>query len=1112
MFFDLNIEIILLLAFTLFLVVTDRAFPKRVRLNFQLALLSCCVLTSINLDFFISRISEGGPYAQVLLGIIAMLRVSVLCLLCLATLPYSRRAHLILCIPLVISLVLVLCGVPHLCAVSGCIYALLLVILIVQRSRFHEKADIAFAIVLIGLSASSLIAETDFESFYIVNNYLCGITCIYYFYLVMRIYKKDRLTGLAIRHNLNFEMEDNFNRTYDMVLIDVDNFKLINDKYGHDKGDEVLVTIVQATLRHLPKGCLMYRFGGDEFVIISRKVSTETLVAALEETNRELAEDDYRMSYGVVTHKPGTDSMISLSEADKAMYENKRLIKSEDIWDDMTGLYNLRGFLDELNSFRRSLNKEGKMIYLVGVDVERLSNINMSYGYSEGNLIISVLAKVLKSCLRGKDFIGHLGSDEFVVALECEGEDDEDVSAFIGQLQESMDNSFELASKEYNVRLNIDKYLIESNDSDSSEEHVNRLLYIKQEDKDNRRKSDLTDDANEYNEQEDLLVQDILDNNKLNYAFQPIVSAKTGELIAYESLMRSNTEPKISPLKILKYAERRGRLNDVEKLTVFNSLAKFANNPDVPANTRIFVNLIPGHFLTEQEYELLRLQYGSLFERMVVEITELREMDDDSLVVLNTRRDKHGFALAIDDYGSGVSNTNNLLRYMPQIVKIDRLLITGIDRNAKKQFFVNSIISFAKENDMQTLAEGVETESELKTLIRLGIDMIQGYVVAKPSIEIVKDTPADIKKLIVNENIRVGSKSRMTYTASENCELSVVQLAMEDYSRINISCSDIKLTGSTEYTADMILKIKDNSSCHMTMTDVFLNSVDDRPCIELGENSSLIIDVQGTNKLNAKGIFVPESSTLTIIGPGALQIFVKGHECYAIGTDSQTPFGSINLRGSGLLTLNIDGEQCVGIGGGNVGSNSEINMTSGTVNMTVAGVEAVAIGSYKGDVKINIKDSDLIAVYRVSQGTLMGTLDGVQDITVKNFAMEVTGSGSELSVLGCPGNNTGNINLSAGSIKLKFSGHIVNLIGGETGDVNIDITHCNINILGEGDFITGFGTRDEQAKVSITECSVDLTINASSPLGIGAKEKEIKFIGPNKACNINGVAGEITDY
>lgn len=1110
-FLNFNWGSILLLLFTLFLVFSDRAFSKRVRRDFQLALLFCVFLILVDQHFEYST-GKNASFLGPVLFFESLIRPLVLYLLIMCSVEWKKNIRILFLVPLLLNFVLSGLRLEGLVFLPLCFYAVFLVMVMIMQQNRRECADAVFAAVLVLMLTSSIAAEMLQISDVIINNCLAILTCVYYYYFVMRVYKKDRLTGLLLRHNLTYEMEDNIDKEYDLVLIDVDNFKLINDKYGHDKGDEVLITIVNATLNRLPKGCRMYRYGGDEFVIISRKVSTEDLQESLEKVNEDLAEEDLRISYGIVKHEPRANSEESLTKADKAMYENKRLIKSEDIWDDMTGLYNLRGFLDELDSFRKVVKRDNHMVCLVAVDVERLSSINKAYGYSEGNLIITTLAKSLKSCLRGRDFIGHLGSDEFAVAIECVGKADAYITTFISQLQELVDTSFELSTKEYSVKLNIDRDFIDVTDLASSEEYVNGLLYIKQEEKDNRRKNDISEADKDYSDLDNAVVQDILDNNKLQYAFQPIVSAKDGSILAYESLMRSDTETMISPLKILKYAERNKRSYDVEKLTFFNTLAKFAESKDIPENARIFINSIPGHFLSEVDFDVLKSKYGDLMGRMVVELTEQRELDDDALVVLNTRREKVGFNLAIDDYGSGISNTNNLLRYMPQVVKLDRLLITGIDRNAKKQFFVNSIISFAKENDMMTLAEGVETESELKTVIKLGVDMIQGYVTAKPSVEIVKEIPDEIKKIIVNENLRLGSNPRMSYTVGESCELSVVQLAMEEYSRINISAESITLTGSSEYSADMIIKIKDNTNCHLTLRDVQLNSVDDKPCIELGENTNLTLNIEGTNRINSKGILVPESSSLTLIGPGVLQIFVKGHECYAIGTDTQSAFGNITLKSTGLITLNVDGEYCVGIGGGITGSNSLISFLTGTIDMTVAGVNAVGFGAYKGDVPIRVEDTQMNVVFRVSNGTVFGTMDGIQNIETHNFNFDITGSGTELAVLGSPNKATGHIHMNAGCLKSKFNGHNICFVGGDEGDVDIQITHGNFSLLGEGDNVAGFGTRSEEASLVIKECAVDLTINASSPVAIGAKKKEILYIGPRKEFAINGVSYEIFDF
>ena len=94
------------------------------------------------------------------------------------------------------------------------------------------------------------------------------------------------------------------------------------------------------------------------------------------------------------------------------------------------------------------------------------------------------------------------------------------------------------------------------------------------------------------------------------------------------------------------------------------------------------------------------------------------------------------------------------------------------------------------------------------------------------------------------------------------------------------------------------------------------------------------------------GIHVSEGAKLTIKGAGNLDIFAKGHECYAIGADTESGFGNIIINNSGNININIDGENCIGIGGGVVKEGSAISLLSGSYNLNVAGVYAVGIGCF----------------------------------------------------------------------------------------------------------------------------------------------------------------------
>lgn len=1050
---------ILLVVITSFLVANNRAFSKKIRVEFQISLLTCLVLVLMEEHVFVLNDGIETIFGTAIVATGVILRVLVMCLL---------------------------------------------VNLFIELKR--DSIDYVFAGAMLLILIAAFATEIITPNADAITDALSVITCILYYYCVMQTYKKDNLTRLPIRHNLNYEMEDIANKKYDVALIDVDNFKLINDRYGHDKGDAALVAVVKAISKCLLQGCRLYRFGGDEFVIISRKISADMLAKSLDKANEILSDNDLHFSYGIASHKPGEDSGLAITAADEIMYDHKKELKGDGVWDSMTGLFNFHGFLSELHGFRKIVAANGHELGLVAIDIDRLSSINMAYGYVEGNYVIKTLSEMIENAHKGKGIACHLSGDEFVVALEVDDDSEATLIDYIERIEAGMDKTVGVADVDYTVKLNFGKYVVGHDTKASDEELVNNALYIKQEEKDAKRKNDAADEQ-DYDADEESIVLDIIENNKLKYAFQPIVSAKDGEIVAYESLMRSDTEQMVSPVTILKYAERNNKLYEIEKRTFFNVYDRITKNSDFPEDRRIFINSIPGFMLSDDDYDELKDKYGDWFARMVMEITEQREIDDNALASINMRRSRDGFNLAIDDYGSGYSNTNSLLRYMPQIIKLDRLLITGIERNAKKQFFVNSMVSFARDNDMNILAEGVETEAELKTLIRLGVDMIQGYYTAKPSFEIIEAIPDEIKKIIVDENLKVAGNKRMVYTVAENCEISSVRLAMEDYSKVNVSAENVSIIGSAEYTADMVIRVKEGVNCQITLSDVNLNSVDDEPCIDIGEGAHLTLHLVGRNRLNAKGIRVPASSSLTVYGMGDLEIMSKGHDCYAIGSDSETGVGSITMGSSGKVDITVDGEICTAIGGGFADEESKIDINSGSFNVRVAGVDAIGIGIRKGVVPIRIKDCEFNVDFRVNTGIVIGVLNGEQDIDIANFNLDVTGSGTTLSGVGSINATSGNISFTAGVYKAKFNGQKIALIGASEGELGIKGSHVKFEMTGEGDNVLGYGTFDDKSYLAVDECSVELVINASNPKGFGIVEEDtaVGFKGPNTAVRINGV-------
>ena len=162
---------------------------------------------------------------------------------------------------------------------------------------------------------------------------------------------------------------------------------------------------------------------------------------------------------------------------------------------------------------------------------------------------------------------------------------------------------------------------------------------------------------------------------------------------------------------------------------------------------KVFINSIPGHMLTDEDIKSLEEYVYSMPGSIVVELTEQSEITDDELRRMKDTYERIGIETAVDDYGTGYSNVSNLLRYKPDYVKIDRALLSGIQDSRQKQHFVKDIIEFSHDNGIKALAEGVETSEELRTVIELGADLVQGYYLAMPG----KDMVQSINSLVTDE-------------------------------------------------------------------------------------------------------------------------------------------------------------------------------------------------------------------------------------------------------------------------------------------------------------------------------------------------------------------------
>ena len=604
-------------------------------------------------------------------------------------------------------------------------------------------------------------------------------------------------------------------------------------------------------------------------------------------------------------------------------------------------------------------------------------------------------------------------------------------------------------------------------------------------------------------------VERILDNNLLEYHFQPIVSAQTGEIVAYEALMRAQTEWKISPLSILKYAEITGRLSDVERLTFSNVLKKVALEKGLFGNRKIFINSIPGVYKESSDYT----QNGELFKNasnIVVELTEQAELSDEGLNFIKDFLYQFNIEMAVDDYGTGYSNVSNLLRYMPNYVKIDRALLADINNSAQKRHFVRNIIEFCHENGILAIAEGVETPEELKTVIYLGADLIQGFYTARPSgiilDELSEDIKNEIKKLHTERQNNLGHQK---FVAGKSKRVILNNLMKEGVDSVVVGdpkaiYRDITIVGTPGNKTGIHIEVMDNYEGRITIENVVLSNGKANPILKLGENCKVTLDMNGENFFENGGILVPESSAVEFEGDGNLSISINSSECYAIGNDLKSKHGNISFYNDGTIYINLSGNKCVGIGSGRGGN---IMIEKGRYVITVNAEAAVGTGAFDADSELTIHSCDIETNLSVSSGVCIGSLSGDSITRVWGSAVKCYVSGKSIAAIGTIYGKSSDVDIHEASTIVNCRADNCTALGSMHGDTDFRYRMASLRLNINGEHVMSYGTPfagEGDTRVLIYNSDININQTSNENRDCLADDKKIRIFNGRYQASING--------
>ena len=404
-------------------------------------------------------------------------------------------------------------------------------------------------------------------------------------------------------------------------------------------------------------------------------------------------------------------------------------LKDSLISERLTGLPNRLQFLEDIRN-----SKGQKSRHLALINIDNFKDINDFYGHKIGDeLLVALAKKIDEFCHDEHSTVYKLPSDEYAVFTAWDVEASvfqQRIANLLKAIQKSeyiiqgntvfITVSCGIASNEENLIIKADMALQVAKSSKTDLVVYDHLI-------------DTTESVNK-NIRGIALLKDAIAKDEITPYFQPIYNLHTKKVEKYEALVRiiSENGDVIPPYSFLDIAAK-SKLYHHITYTMIDKTFEFFKNKKM---FEFSINLSIEDILNEKtvEYILQKLATYSEPQRVVFEILESHEIENYEYVKEFIQKiKKYNSKIAIDDFGSGYSNFSHVLELNVDYLKIDASLIKNIttDENAKK--ITQTIVNFAKNIGLETIAEFVEDEESLNLLNELGVDFIQGYYIGKPS-------------------------------------------------------------------------------------------------------------------------------------------------------------------------------------------------------------------------------------------------------------------------------------------------------------------------------------------------------------------------------------------
>ncbi len=420
-------------------------------------------------------------------------------------------------------------------------------------------------------------------------------------------------------------------------------------------------------------------------------------------------------------------------------------------FDPLTGLPNRRRFTEYMNWALTQAQKKDSALALMLLDLDDFKQVNDTLGHTAGDHLLKEVALRLSADLPRNATVARCGGDEFVFVLPLEHTDH--AARFAHEVTGALRKPFVIEGRTFDVgaSIGISLYPDDGQDPETLFKAADSAMYAAKAD----RKAGSRQGYRRYlPEMSEVLEAQLrleaelrraLANGELRLFVQPRFDIARGAFTSFEALVRWQHPDHglLVPGVFLEGAERAGLLPQIDGWVLQRVIETLSRAPLGSRPERLSCNVSAASFQEGTFFSRLRStldEHNLSSSHLELEITEnllMRDLHGAAEQLRQLKYDHPGIRVAIDDFGSGYSSLAYLRQLPVDTLKIDRAFIRDLDHSSVREqrtalAVIRTVVALGRDLDFRIVAEGAETEAQLKMLIALGVDEVQGYLLARP--------------------------------------------------------------------------------------------------------------------------------------------------------------------------------------------------------------------------------------------------------------------------------------------------------------------------------------------------------------------------------------------